>query len=82
MEIRYKVRASIMNHLGELNNSSVAQKSQLILMTFMLRFDIIITNSSTLSIICIDPKELWATADTSFLLLITLIALKRVEEER
>lgn len=43
-----------------------------------------ISNSPTLSIICIDPQGIvgnTAAADSTFLHLITLIALKRVEEE-
>lgn len=69
----------------ELNSSSSSfhytVDRELILMT-MLRFDTIVPSSSTLSIIYIDPKEGWApaTADTTFFLLITLMALKRVED--
>lgn len=60
MEIRYRVPVSIMNHFDELNSGSVlhfVSDNQLIFMT-KLRFNTVISNSSTPSIICIDPRRL------------------------
>lgn len=60
MEIRSRVPVGVMNHFDELNSRNMLHfisDDQLIFMT-MQRFYAMISNSSTLSIICIDPKEL------------------------